>query len=914
MVGPVNVASIAHSKASSRYGVVTDFKNLNLHSAAARGNIGLVTFALTNGQPVNSLLNGILPIHAAAAHGNQAVVLMLIEHGADVNAIRLSHKDVGDKKQRAKEAIGTTGSTPLHFAASNGHAAVAELLLAHGARPDMLEKNGLSPADLAMQQGHENVVEVLRNWEDAFGPAEASPIKLNRANTNSSAMNLLVRRRNSQVRLGHRQSHTSLRNLALNNELAKENLASRLGKEPKPLRLVSNSNHEPKHGSSPLRPVPPSTSISERPAGLTLSSLPAAVATGSDTSSAGQPSDLSASVHAQTDGDDEPLTPLTSVASGSMTSPGSRSSLEGSRPPQGSLRRQSAASDYSRSTEGLVRAHSRSSTSRLSMSSIRRPNLFQQKLRRTGSSDDATPTSPTIGSPDFGLDLLLSEGAERVSTIGGRIVINVDDEERRSVDSDESPTPLETSPLKSASARSRHDSIASTSSSVSRRPQAIYGVAGNTASAERVMIAAGTLSRQSFAPYTVSEGNRTRSSSTSTNSQARHIARTSTHTSSSPASSYFSNAASLYPTSAASTNATSQPPTSPHLPPVYETAGGLLGRKADSATTSAHRAHHAQTQAQEAEQALLKFSPSQNRPAQTLAQQLAAYSDTLAAAKKFKAEAEANKRAGPSGLVPKSTEVRYETLDKVGTSTPTVLTQGERKADGPVNDRVVTAAALAQPLDRRRKPTASLTLPAGPSPLRASSPAPSVAAVQPSLGHKVALSTHIQNQDAISSSAASTRRSEPSNVTPRSREKGPPSWRNHSIDLDRLAPPAPSLRTGRQNRIPSLGHPAMQTKDTRITVLTSSSTGTSSPKTSPASSAVSAPKQPTPRQQKPPSMLSITPTVTRTSEHSIAHSVAPALPPQPAKPPSPSVQMPVVPSSRKSKGKLSKFVSAFKGL
>ncbi|KEI38413.1 uncharacterized protein L969DRAFT_532819 [Mixia osmundae IAM 14324] len=88
MVGPVNVASIAHSKASSRYGVVTDFKNLNLHSAAARGNIGLVTFALTNGQPVNSLLNGILPIHAAAAHGNQAVVLMLIEHGADVNAIR----------------------------------------------------------------------------------------------------------------------------------------------------------------------------------------------------------------------------------------------------------------------------------------------------------------------------------------------------------------------------------------------------------------------------------------------------------------------------------------------------------------------------------------------------------------------------------------------------------------------------------------------------------------------------------------------------------------------------------------------------------------------------------------------------------------------------------------------------------
>jgi len=63
--------------------------SLGLHSAAATGNVGLVEYALDHGQPVNSVLDGVLPLHAACAGGNIQVVKVLIDHGADVNAPRL---------------------------------------------------------------------------------------------------------------------------------------------------------------------------------------------------------------------------------------------------------------------------------------------------------------------------------------------------------------------------------------------------------------------------------------------------------------------------------------------------------------------------------------------------------------------------------------------------------------------------------------------------------------------------------------------------------------------------------------------------------------------------------------------------------------------------------------------------------
>jgi len=62
--------------------------NLGLHSAAASGDYGLVRYALTNGQPINSVIHGVLPIHVACSGGDEQVVNLLIDNGADVNAPR----------------------------------------------------------------------------------------------------------------------------------------------------------------------------------------------------------------------------------------------------------------------------------------------------------------------------------------------------------------------------------------------------------------------------------------------------------------------------------------------------------------------------------------------------------------------------------------------------------------------------------------------------------------------------------------------------------------------------------------------------------------------------------------------------------------------------------------------------------
>lgn len=84
--------------------------NLELHSAAASGNVGLVHYALTHGQPVNSVLHGVLPLHAACSGGSVDVVKMLIERGANVNAPRLPRRYSDGRKSNAP-SVGTAGTS-----------------------------------------------------------------------------------------------------------------------------------------------------------------------------------------------------------------------------------------------------------------------------------------------------------------------------------------------------------------------------------------------------------------------------------------------------------------------------------------------------------------------------------------------------------------------------------------------------------------------------------------------------------------------------------------------------------------------------------------------------------------------------------------------------------------------------------
>ncbi|KAF8519906.1 hypothetical protein BU17DRAFT_47370, partial [Hysterangium stoloniferum] len=61
---------------------------LGLHQAAYSGNVGLVQYALSEGQPVDAVWDGISALHAAAAGGSEHVARLLIENGADVNSGR----------------------------------------------------------------------------------------------------------------------------------------------------------------------------------------------------------------------------------------------------------------------------------------------------------------------------------------------------------------------------------------------------------------------------------------------------------------------------------------------------------------------------------------------------------------------------------------------------------------------------------------------------------------------------------------------------------------------------------------------------------------------------------------------------------------------------------------------------------
>lgn len=142
-------------------------------------------YALTHGQPVNSLLHGCLPLHAACSGGSLSVVRMLIERGADVNAPRLPRRYSEGKRSNAVPAVGTVGeccllpisrrlpltpgSTPLHFAAANGHASIVQVLLACGAVPNKPDKNGMTPEDLADLSNYDEVVRAIQVWSHLNG-------------------------------------------------------------------------------------------------------------------------------------------------------------------------------------------------------------------------------------------------------------------------------------------------------------------------------------------------------------------------------------------------------------------------------------------------------------------------------------------------------------------------------------------------------------------------------------------------------------------------------------------------------------------------------------------------------------------------------------------------------------------------
>jgi len=120
------------------------------------GDVGLVQYALSHGQPINSVLDGVLPLQAASSGGGDLVVKLLIEQGVDVNTPRLPRCYSDKHRDTSAPIVGSSGSTPLHFAAANGHTNVVRTLLSYGAHADRADKHGVTPEMLARENENDD--------------------------------------------------------------------------------------------------------------------------------------------------------------------------------------------------------------------------------------------------------------------------------------------------------------------------------------------------------------------------------------------------------------------------------------------------------------------------------------------------------------------------------------------------------------------------------------------------------------------------------------------------------------------------------------------------------------------------------------------------------------------------------------
>jgi hypothetical protein len=181
------LVAVEHIKVSSvHYPAITAYcaelalrwAEFRLSKAHARGVspaealLGSAASAETEGR-------GTFPLHAAAADGDLAAVERLLRDGRDVNErapeavygapcrrIR-SFSSNGGLAARLMERAGAipsglcTGATPLHLAAAFGRSRVARVLLAAGASVSARDARGLSPGEVARQEGHLDVAALL---------------------------------------------------------------------------------------------------------------------------------------------------------------------------------------------------------------------------------------------------------------------------------------------------------------------------------------------------------------------------------------------------------------------------------------------------------------------------------------------------------------------------------------------------------------------------------------------------------------------------------------------------------------------------------------------------------------------------------------------------------------------------------
>ncbi|WP_237980245.1 ankyrin repeat domain-containing protein [Bacillus thuringiensis] len=117
-----------------------------LHLAAYFGQKELASFLLESGADIHSRAkneNENTPLQAAIANKQSELVAFLIEKGSDVNVIQ------------------SGGWTGLHEAALLGNEEIIVLLLKNGANKTIKKNDGKTAYDIALEKGHEHLLDHL---------------------------------------------------------------------------------------------------------------------------------------------------------------------------------------------------------------------------------------------------------------------------------------------------------------------------------------------------------------------------------------------------------------------------------------------------------------------------------------------------------------------------------------------------------------------------------------------------------------------------------------------------------------------------------------------------------------------------------------------------------------------------------
>ncbi|MFP3032786.1 MAG: ankyrin repeat domain-containing protein, partial [Wolbachia sp.] len=182
-----------------------------LHFAVQEGNLDMVRFLLDEGADIESQdKDNKKPLHLAVDANRLSVVKLLLDRGASVNVtdmnsqtplglatkgnmieiLKKAELDQGllinarnGNLDKVKDLIAqganleTKDNTPLHNACSNGHLKVVEYLIEKGASLKAKNKDGKTPLDLAIQKGHKDIVQTIKQIQSDLNEKLLSAVK-----------------------------------------------------------------------------------------------------------------------------------------------------------------------------------------------------------------------------------------------------------------------------------------------------------------------------------------------------------------------------------------------------------------------------------------------------------------------------------------------------------------------------------------------------------------------------------------------------------------------------------------------------------------------------------------------------------------------------------------------------------------